>query len=811
MVISALFINSRFFKGKSGAATYNPADGTYIPSFDQTHEGSDVTIKSGRTVTIDGSHSFDKLTIESGGVLTTTDYNRYGVDISGFEDTPAKIQKASSLLSDDGKYVFIMRGLINTAGASRTYGVTKASDSNSFAPLDAAGIKFFKPVGFTQNDGSASADDAGGYSENWYLDSNKIGDAFSNSNNTYGNPTTFTYTQTTADKFLLPFELRFVKAKITATSGDNFGIAYCDSSCGLTGSTGTDYHFINALSKPVNLASPTWSDTAVEMRTYKSWQGYQPADKFYTNEDEYQTFAKFTANFDSHMVKIMNSINENGITIHTEISDYNTSDHNTYYVVPNYDFASDPKVVLMGQDYMNFLSGSAIAVAYTSVDNQYETATADATRNRTKAVFLAASLLNSPLGCREESASLFPTLSKNLLTSLRSKLRINSINVTTVFKMEPTAKINLTGKGFAPTAVMIDGVDYGSGPGAGAGTAGASHAGYGGGSLAHITQDFSTSPVVPYDTSPGAGGSVLPGSGVSLKGLTGNAGIYYGYGGGYLNITADKVNLNGTVGTENQPMIYANGSGGNASTPIPGPSGGSIILSDSSSSGTSYEALITAVGAGVTGTTYGAGGGGIISILTTTDIVALKSRVDPQNALPDIPDSPDLKHPDVATWTGDADWFNGRPVGWWVHNSWQFKVDGLVASGGNNVTRSGAVGLVDISTMTTNKMYKLIKTITPINVVPGQASPSQITVTLEVVNFDGTELDKNTPLETLEDDFPNLGDSSAPLTPVADSLSFFGARASCSFDLNSLKCSNLQPDPATTKLIVRYRLSIPSK
>lgn len=796
VVFLAIFANSRYFKGQTKAQTININSDTYISSSNQIYDNDanstkDIVVKNGATLTIDGSHTFENLKIETGGVLTTTDYNRYGVDVSSFESTPAAIQKASSLLSDDGKYVFVMRGLINTAGAQRTYGATSASDSNSFTPSDAAGIRFFKPIGFTQlPDGSNDPSSISGYTDRWYLESNKIGDAFSNSNNTYGTPTTFTDTESTAQKFLLPFELRFVKAKTTASSGDNFGIAYCNSSCNLTGTTGSGYSFIDVLKKQTDETPVLWSQNTVEMQSFKAWQGYKSTDKFYTSEDEYQTFSKFEANFNANM------------TLTADISDFNT-----YYVIAGYDFSDDPKVVLMGANYMNFVGGlNGVNLVLKNVDNQYETATSspNPSRNRTKSVFLATSLLNSPFGCREESAGLFPTFSKQLLLSFRNKIRSNSILVNSEFEMQPNSKINLTGKGFAPAAIMVDGKDYGSGPGAGVGTSGASHAGVGGDATQYIvTSDLEKSPILIYDNVL-SGTPALPGSGVSLKGLIGDPSIYYGYGGGFLNITASKVFLRPGASTTDRPMIYANGSGGNPAMVIPGASGGSVIINDSFRQSI-YNGLITTTGAGVGGSTYGAGGGGNIYITTATDDAAIRARFD-------------IIAPDVGTWPSSSDWFNGLPVTWWTSGSHPFSSEAIAFGGGKNATKPGDHGIAQAVKLVMNEFFRLRKSIKNINVAPGKVD--QVEVTLTVVNSNNQPLTDGLFISALEDDFPNDGNPNVHLTPIETSPSGVfrqDAGSSCKFGVaphpNSMYCTNLRPAvnaSGNLELTLIYHLKVPN-
>lgn len=166
------------------------------------------------------------------------------------------------------------------------------------------------------------------------------------------------------------------------------------------------------------------------------------------------------------------------------------------------------------------------------------------------------------------------------------------LNVQGTFDLEAGAKIVGTGLGFAGGAAET----AGTGPGDGtqgttnnSGGGGAGHGGAGGAGSSGAAGKAYDSKTLPADPGSGGGGGRTTGVG--------------GAGGGYVNIVASSMTINGSINTNGGSGSSPGGSGG-------GGSGGAVLLEATYFSG---DGVILSTG-GPGGTKGGGGGGGIISI-----------------------------------------------------------------------------------------------------------------------------------------------------------------------------------------------------
>jgi len=624
---------SKQAKKTNAAGDLSLTNGQVIGQDDFTKDGSgtNITIGNGVTAYIDGAHTFNNLTIEDGGTLTTTDYNMYGVDdVPGRTGTINSTGDRLSAYSTD-KYVFIVRGLINV-GAN-------ASSKLVFAPTGGYGEFWGDTVWKYNTDDGASVEFYPSISTEDY-----------DSSHWSGGPVGYGYSNisgskkadrgrdaiTTNTKRIIPFEYRYYNAGGAATNG----LSYCLVSSGKCLGSGLQdadgYVPISVLDADASFASDS---TTPQMKTFEAWQGVVDIDS--------SSYTNFKSGLDA-------------------FKSGNGYQATKFYHAANYDFANDKKIILANDE--KILTNPTIEVpeikSWQSDPNSYfdevgfESGTCgleDCRRNDRRDVFynfngLASRVAGFEMDWPYEWRG-FPIISQALFQTMAKKVP-TKITLTGTLTVKSNGKINVNGKGFAPSGTISGtgpGGSVGNYPGYDLSPSGSSHSGrsgpswickYGWGCSALYSKIPQTYDVYP-DIMP-----ALPGSGTyafymgneggSMGGSDLDPSVWSGYGGGYINILAQKIDL------QAGSMVMANGVSGNSGHPIPGPSGGSIILQDSDSS-SSYNGVISANGGpcremggsgGGQQCYSGGGGGGYIYILTKTDTSALGSRIDMDHYAP---------------------------------------------------------------------------------------------------------------------------------------------------------------------------------
>lgn len=562
---------------KTKAATYNLYSGT-IAQGDLSKENSTINIYG--PVQIDGEHTFANLTVKNGGTLTSTDYNKYG--IYNTNDTSSTANKLFAN-NNSWRYAYVMRGYINTGTVhDLTYSITSGrwNDADHTKPYnlnpdDFGAIEFFKPV-------AVGVDPL--YDASYWDAANKVGYSYSR----YSGSGMVQYQdgdvpadQSTDAKPLIPFELRFIN-----TGGDSgFGVASCSVAPCTTTANNT---FIKTLAYNTNFDA----SNAPELKSLIAWQG--DADQSFSTVNSYATMRSW---FES-------------------AGRYN-DDYSSYYEADDYDFQNDKSIVLNNDT--NILSDPTIIEVYSAMW----------VISRTRANFYPTYDNVSPLAHRVGDGAAtdygYPIISRALYQTFRNNgsiVKPLSLNITGTFTLEGGGIVNLNGRGFGSSSIN----QRGTGPGGGDRDTGASHSGFGGWDYYN-----NGTPANTYDAT--ASEPTLPGSGAYSAYHTGaDRGSYnlylatnhFQYGGGYIKIVADKINLvSGSV-------FEANGVGGDVDHPKAGPSGGTIVLIDNSASSL-YNSQIMTMGGFCRETSggncyHGGGGGGHIFISSKSDLGYLEGR-----------------------------------------------------------------------------------------------------------------------------------------------------------------------------------------
>jgi len=705
---TAIGLAANFFANskKAHADSYTLGDGGYIGPNDASRDwaNTDVTVTASadNPAAIDGKHTFKNLTVQ--GTLTTSDYNRYGVDGMYYEKNLADARDAKSLfeLTND-RYVFIMRGFINTGGVAKDYYLTSETDGtvsghpDSFRVDDTAVMRFYPAVSESTE---KSAD----------LFTGEVGYAMTNYGSIYdgtnGKFQQYSDALTSAGSPILPFEL------VYANSGGGqhyFGVSTCAAACSTTIGNHT---FVRTVDNETTFAG--MPDGSIE--TYQAWQGSRTdTDVSAVKQDLVNIFNKNWTISKADLIS--------GVSAHRKNNLYED-----YYFADNYNFFSDPKVYL--QNDKNMLD-SPVTVAL-SDDQQYQWSSA--VGDIKYAFFLPKTdwYTTSPLARRGNANAGFPIIAQSLFRTMHNLPstagKRTEITVTETLSILGTGRINVNGKGFANSFITASGgrTRFGAGPGAGYGdhnsSPAASHAGLGGG------QNDAT---VRYDNAVG-NQPTLPGSAggfnsddmgcayrisvgyldtLCIRGID----YYLGFGGGYISLSANVVNL--SPGS----AITANSTAGRSYQPTPGGSGGAIIIQDADS-GSQYGGAIEAMGAGSDESedhTISPGGGGSIYIATSSGSVA-GLRAKENTAL-------------APSFYNASDWFrNNRPG--------QFDVLKISASGGDSERGvDGSYGIVNIvgSQPPMAGIHKIIDKIYPLDgTSPYNLKPAdKIRVTLHVTNL----------------------------------------------------------------------------
>jgi len=568
-----------------------------IKQDDKTYDNSDtqlwdIVIPSGVTAIIDGVHNFRNLTVQNGGTLTGSDYNNYGTYNAG----NLYDKRYENLIgSSDAEYTFIMRGVINMGANPGTWIFSPCSGNpdewNYTNPAtmkidDVASVEFFTPV--TKSDTDKFVYDPALWA------GSAVGHATAS---LHTNATHFVDDKTDTDHTLLPFEYRYEN-----TSGPaNFGLCYA--------SAGPDDILNNHYISTIGIEN-LFSDTTLtpEMQTYTAWQGASQ-NKFSGHINDYTEFTTYINSFKSG-------------------DGFNP---NYFYQANNYDFKNDKKIILVND--VGMLNDSRFFEARTEQDDydNYRRHVPATTNNLS--TFWPTTGWYSPLASRVVGANGYimknfqPYLSNSLVYTLPVKV-LTKLNILETFTVEGGGKVNYNGTGFAYSKQRLS-----TGPaGATLSGAGASHSGAGGDSSTnnHAKTVYDANAAVP---------PALPGSGsLGWWSYPGVDWLHYecsnqyeydhGNGGGYLNIKANKIDL------QTDSMVMANAVGGNAGSPPAGASGGAIILADADKT-SNYKGLITAQGGAVSAnaddkTGMGSGGGGYVYITTaisdTSTLVGLEDK-----------------------------------------------------------------------------------------------------------------------------------------------------------------------------------------
>lgn len=575
-------IATNFFGKQAATNAFTPtAAFTYIGPNDNSHDADNIIINNGKTVAIDGTHNFRNLTVNNGGVLTTTDYNTYGIDGMHFEQTKTldNSRQAPSLTDTgrSGKAVFIMRGFIYTKGGHYEYRLgTKTGNISTFSVDDKALLRFYDPISTID------------YENQTYWSGTPTGRVratiASNSS------TSWIESDSDASNPIVPFEL----LAINIDARFKFGILACtQTQClptnGLNAFNLNTVHLGEefngaAIPNPGTLASQAQTP---QMMTVKAWQRYNTSDALYQCDAS-------TADCETDL----DAARRDGGT-----------NYANFYYADNYDFSLDPKVYL--QNNTDILLNPTTIPSPICQDNSTV-----ALQRTTARYFEDDRTCNNgwstPLAVRAPNID-YPVVSQSLFTTLHNLT--SSANKLTILRLsgdltvQPTGQINLNGKGFSPNRATDRGDGVGPGSGYGgrgitndrASSRGGSHSGVGG----EVTDTGKR-----YDIDQNAA-PLLPGSsgGVSANYLDNNR----NYGGGFISISAHIVNL--FTGSK----VVANAFEGQVDNPASGASGGSIFLSDTDAS-SAYDGFITAIGASTdeAGGEYKApgGGGGHIRIET---------------------------------------------------------------------------------------------------------------------------------------------------------------------------------------------------
>ncbi len=743
IIAAGVGLGINLFRGAKKTQAATLADKQIISQTDTSYDGKDLIIPAGKTAYIDGNHTFGDLTVN--GTLTSTDYNLYGVvnPISPVTDPTAD----SLFKSGNDEYVFIVRGVINVGtnvsaltfapanGTPRNYTTNKDWPINMKVD-DGASVTFYPAISAIGNiyDSSYWGGSITGYS---------YGDNSTNQN-------VFVDSSTTSSNKLIPFELRF----INATGVSSFSVAYCSGSCvnGFNKAPNSDnYRQVNLLDSTSNF---NLTSATPEAKTFAAWQGVPTATDF----DQYHistTLYDYT-HFSSAFASVVSG---------------NGYDLSQFYFTGAYDFANDQKIALKSDD--KILTSPTVVPLYNLNKDEAYRNSVGLTSRRTYLGFATLNDYTSPLASRSSgngsSWSGFPSLSQALYSSMTKKIP-TEITLTGTLTVNSGGKINENGRGFAPS-IAYNGGGPGGSPSFGTpliphyNPPGASHSGVGG---TGVTTGNTTNPAAPYDTSL-AKQPLLPGSGAFAYYYSPNAGPgwawtdfanFYGYGGGYINISAKTIHL--ALGS----MTMADGVGGNLGHPMPGASGGSIILQDSDAN-SFYQGIIAVFGGscresggggGGGHCISGGGGGGYIYIATASSQAALTSNIDSVHYMPADADSD-------GKWQDPVDEFSPS-----ISDLWRKSLSStlfLSAMGGANENPSsnkigwGAPGIINIVSSSPT-LVSIHKSVDKIALADGSTPPAssspyslqsgeKILVTLDVTN-----LTVGQPI-TIKDEFFNNG------------------------------------------------------
>lgn len=674
VAFSGILVTSKYFNSLTKAATV-VVNGTSTIKQSDTIGANDYVVNG--TLVVDGEHTFNSITINSGGVLTTSDYNLYGVDVPYVKES---IYGDDLFQASDQKYMFIMRGFINTgSNHDRKYaavsGIPSSSPThpNGTKPDDSLLIDFYEAVSDPT------------YSNVDWVSGTLAGYAYGAHNGTSYD--VFTDSTSSAGSPFIPFEAIYYNA----SSENHFGIASCINALACT-STSHQY-YLTAIRQSTSFQSTASNP---EMKTYIAWQSAKSSlldamNETYSGSRRYNSY--------------------DGIKDYT--SSLKTAGYtDTYfYRADNFDFAYDPKVLLSPRT--DILKNTELVV----LTKQYEYYSNGI---RLRSHFNPDYSRNSPLASRMDDAIAnnwygFPVMSSSLVMTMRENnmkvpTKITVINGITV---NSGGKINVSGKGFAPSVQQ-----FGAGAGAGNNSnTGASHSGQGGYRITSGACDTSNPPAPAYDNSYSSTPELPGSSGYWSRGQMKEP--YYGYSGGYIYISAKTINL------AQNSMVLANGVGGNQNNPFPGSSGGGIILKDADSN-SKYLGAILASGGTVwdsssTSEHPPSGGGGYIYIESQSNTDTLVDRMWKTRTTTFV--STDEEY-DPTTAQLISRYGTANPI---------------VAFGGlrdsSNANCPGVLGQNGIiNIFRGNSLISLKKTVNPLNVNPGE----EVTVTITNDRVQGT-------------------------------------------------------------------------
>lgn len=515
-----------------------------------------ITVKSGGTLILDGAHSFNNLTVEDGGMITTTDYNRYGINVGNIEganyDCPCSellncSREATILAGRDYRNIFTVGGFINFTGplvANNSVKIAighprEPSENNytmsTFRPDDYGAFVYYDSISRADADNfnfNANAPAGSLYAEYGGAESGFI-------NNT-----------TSLDKPVIPFQFTIIN-----TGGPSrWSIGWSQTAPSDSLGNAANYYLFNLLDSTIPFSTST-SGTA-----------------------QIKTMYAVQANLSDYYSSLW--LDQGGLEQITS-NMYNLKSN--YYSVDNYNMYTDT--------YVRRLSYGSTA-SLTDFDNP---GILDSDQNPHNNIYSGSKYFsfystdvadspeayhNTPLAGKPVggSSNLFPYLSEQLYNVIKTNYSFASkrliISVARDFVLETGGQVNVNGKGFAP----------GHGFSPGWLTTGASHAGLGANSVASAYYDNTenTEPIAP-----GSGGYR------GTYATTVAQEYYQYYGGGYINVISGKsiTNNNSFVTADAIGFSLYSDSYWGAS------SGGSVILKDASLD-SNYLGVISAWGAG---------------------------------------------------------------------------------------------------------------------------------------------------------------------------------------------------------------------
>lgn len=545
-----------------------------------------IVVKNGGRLILDGAHNFGNLTVEDGGVVTTTDYNRYGINNANIEynnstDCYASeilncARNATSLSGDhtSKKTYFSIGGFINLTGSLLTnsdlkFAIGKPEDPAHPDAHVGNNLTDFRidDYGLLTYFDSVSLAESQAYS---FAPSDIAGRVYSNTTTNSG----YFTNNASADKPLIPFQLTVVNG-----GGDfKWGIGRSSADAGSLGDA-KDYYLLNLIDNntafstdPVNGYSQVKSSYAIQWNN-SGW--YSAIDQ---------------------------ALLENTTQYMLIWSDY-------FYTVKNYNMYSDAYVVpttYTGTVSLEDLSNPQLsAIEAVPHNNSYSGDKYFSFFSKNIAAGSAGAnyyYFNTPLAGMPASgsSSFFPYLSNQLYDTLKTDYSFAQkravVTVNKNFSLQTGGQINVNGKGFAP----------GHGPAPASLNAGASHAG-----LGYAKNSGAYDAIEGVEPkAPGSGGFYHSYSNLNINQK------YSLYGGGFIKIISNKIitNHNGLITADAIGFSDDRGEMGAAS------SGGSIILEDASED-SQYFGVISAWGACTdqsdgSSASKGGGGGGHIFIKT---------------------------------------------------------------------------------------------------------------------------------------------------------------------------------------------------